>query len=184
MKRHRVSGRRGGLPSSLSAHAGSHDAGDLAAAARASPILPSRRRLLRASAAAPLLLLVRPSRAAGDELDAAVRRFAGNAAVQAGRITLDIAPLVENGNTVPVTLRVDSPMTPQDHVREIALFNQRNPLREVALFHLGLHSGRAQVATRIRLATSQDLAAVARLSDGSVWQHRVAVLVTLAACVE
>jgi sulfur-oxidizing protein SoxY len=145
---------------------------------------PARRRLLRAGSGAVLALALQPSFAADDELAAAVRRFAGDARINAGRVTLDIAPLVENGNTVPVTLRADSPMTDDDHVTALALFNQRNPLRDVAVFHLTPASGRAQVSTRIRLATSQDLAAVARMSDGSVWQHRVAVLVTLASCVE
>ncbi len=145
---------------------------------------PARRQLLRASGGVLLALTLRPSSAADDELAAAVRRFAGSAPVGTGRVTLDIAPLVENGNTVPVTLRADSPMTDADHVTALALFNQRNPLRDVAVFHLTPASGRAQVSTRIRLATSQDLAAVARMSDGSVWQHRVAVLVTLASCIE
>jgi len=126
--------------------------------------------------------------AAVPSLDAAVRAWTGEAIPQQGRVTLSIAELVENGNAVPVTVRVDSPMTPASHVTEIALFNERNPQREVARFHLGPASGsvdgRAVVATRIRLATSQQLVALARLNDGSVWQHRVAVLVTLAACVE
>jgi sulfur-oxidizing protein SoxY len=144
----------------------------------------SRRRLLGAAAAAPLLLTLRPSPAADDQLDAAVRAFAGEAPIRDGRVTLEIAPLVENGNTVPVVLRADSPMTESDHVTALALFNQRNPLRDVAVFQLSPSNGRAQVATRIRLATSQDLAAVAKMSDGSVWQQRVSVLVTLAACIE
>ena len=75
-------------------------------------------------------------------------------------------------------------MSAAEHVTEIALFNQRNPQRDVARFHLGPHSGRAEVATRIRLATSQRLVALARLNDGSVWRHQVDVLVTLAACIE
>ena len=129
-------------------------------------------------------VLVRPVAAAPDELTEAIRAFAGGAAVRAGKVKFDVAPLVENGNTVPITLSVDSPMTAADHVVAIAVFNQRNPQRDVALFRLGPRAGRATVATRMRLATSQQLAAVAQLSDGSFWSHTVEVVVTLAACIE
>lgn len=139
----------------------------------------------RRAAIAGLLVTALPrARATEPALEAAVRAWAGGATPQDGRVTLEIAELVENGNAVPLTVRVASPMTAADHVQEIALFNQRNPQPEVARFHLGPANGRAEVATRIRLATSQQLVALARLSDGSVWQQRVDVLVTLAACVE
>ena len=75
-------------------------------------------------------------------------------------------------------------MSAADHVQAIAIFNERNPQRDVAVFTLGPRAGKAEVATRMRLATSQRLAAVARLSDGSCWQHRVDVVVTLASCIE
>lgn len=125
-----------------------------------------------------------PARADEVELDAAVRSFAGSAAVRAGKVKLDVAALVENGNTVPITVSVDSPMTAESHVKTIAVFNERNPQREVAVFQLGPRAGRASVSTRIRLATSQKLVAVARLSDGTLWSHTVEVIVTLAGCVE
>ena len=132
-----------------------------------------------------LAVVIAPAlRAAEPTLAAAIQAWAGDATPREGRVMLQIAELVENGNAVPVTVRVDSPMTAAQHVTEIALFNQRNPQREVARFHLGPHNGRAEVSTRIRLATSQRLVALARLSDGSVWQHQVDVLVTLAACIE
>lgn len=123
-------------------------------------------------------------RAAGPELAAAVRAWAGGAEPRDGRVTLEVATLVDNGNAVPVTVRVQSPMTEADHVREIALFNEKNPQRDVLRVALGPASGRAEVSTRIRLATSQQLVALARLSDGSVWQQRMNVIVTLAACIE
>lgn len=148
-------------------------------------VFPMRRAVLRSAAALPCLVLQwHPVRAQDDALEAAVRRFANGAPVRNGRVSLDIAALVDNGNTVPVVLTADSPMTASDHVTELALFTQRNPLPEVAVFHLGPRNGRAQVATRIRLATSQDVAVLARMNDGSLWQQRVAVLVTLAACIE
>lgn len=117
-------------------------------------------------------------------LQAAVAAFTGGRTPRSGRVLLDLAPLVENGNTVPVLVRVDSAMTAADHVRRIALFAERNPQPEVAVFNLSLQSGRAEVATRMRLATSQQVLALAELQDGSYWQQVVDVVVTLAACVE
>jgi sulfur-oxidizing protein SoxY len=117
-------------------------------------------------------------------MQAAVAAFTGGRTPGTGRVQLDIAPLVENGNTVPVSVRVTSAMTATDHVRRIALFTERNPQPEVAVFNLSLLSGRAEVATRMRLATSQRVLALAELHDGSYWQQAVEVVVTLAACVE
>jgi sulfur-oxidizing protein SoxY len=120
----------------------------------------------------------------GPELRAALARFAGGAVPQEGGVHLDMPDMVENGNAVPVTVRVDSPMTAADHVVAIALFTGRNPLPEVAEFRLGPANGLAQVATRIRLATSQKVVAAARMADGRVRTRHMDVLVTLAACVE
>lgn len=129
-------------------------------------------------------LLVRPGHAATSDLAAAVRAYAGGKTPQPGKVKLDISTLVENGNAVPVTVSVDSPMTAADHVLSVALFNERNPQRDVAVFQFGPHAARAAASTRIRLATSQQLVAVALLSDGTAWSHTVDVIVTLAACIE
>lgn len=149
----------------------------------------SRRRLLAAGAAPLLALQVRPAPAQALDAQAAQlreveRAWAGGTAPREGRVKFDVAELVENGNAVPVTVSVQSPMTEADHVQAIAIFNERNPQRDVAVFSLGPASGRAEVSTRIRLATSQTLVALARMSDGSVWSHHVEVVVTLAACLE
>lgn len=125
-----------------------------------------------------------PAQATPDSLAAAIRAFTGGRTPAPGPVHLDIAPLVENGNSVPVAVQVDSPMTPGDHVVAIGLFNERNPQSDVAVFELGPHNGRAAVATRMRLATSQQVVAVARLNDGRCWMQAVQVVVTLAACVE
>ncbi len=138
-----------------------------------------RRQLLVAGAG---VVAVRHARAAPESLQAAIAAFAAGAPVRDGRVQLDIAPLVENGNTVPVTVSV--PGAEAASVRRLALFTERNPQPEVAVFTLGPLAGRAQVATRLRLATSQTVVALAQLADGSVWQRRVDVVVTLAACVE
>jgi sulfur-oxidizing protein SoxY len=85
---------------------------------------------------------------------------------------------------VPVSVSVDSPMTAAEHVTAIAIFNEKNPQRDVARFKLGPRSGKASVSTRIRLATSQQLVAVAALSDGTFWSDTADVIVVLAACIE
>lgn len=118
------------------------------------------------------------------DLAAAIQTFTQGATLREGKVVLDIAELIDNGNAVPVRVSVASPMTAGEHVTAIALFNERNPQREVMTVRLGPHAGRAEVATRIRLATSQKLVAVARLSDGSCWTKTVEVIVTLAACIE
>ena len=101
-----------------------------------------------------------------------------------GRMTLDLPPLVENGNAAPLTVSVDSPMSEADHVRRIAVFNERNPQPNVFTATLGPRAGRAVLATRIRLATSQTITAVAEMSDGTYRSATADVIVTLAACVE
>ena len=150
--------------------------------------MSTRRTLLRQGlaigAGGMLLLRCMPAAAARESLQAAIAAFAPGAPVRTGRVTLRIAELVENGNGVPVTVSVDSPMTPADHVKRIVILNERNPQPDVGVFELSPINGRAEVGTRIRLATSQSLVALAQMSDGSVWQHQVDVIVTLAACIE
>lgn len=117
-------------------------------------------------------------------LDEAIRSFTGGAALREGRVKFEISPLVENGNAVPVSIEVDSPMTDADHVRRIALFNEKNPQADIVVFQLSPRSGRARVSTRIRLATSQTVVALAETSDGAFWSAKANVIVTLAACIE
>ena len=143
----------------------------------------TRRSGLTGLVAGALLLSVRPARATPVEMAMAIGRWTGGAPVTAGRVRLDVARLVDNGNAVPVTITVDTPPgTPA--VRALALFNERNPQTEVAEFLLGPAIGRAEVSTRIRMATSQRLVALARLEDGSHWSGAADVIVTLAACIE
>jgi sulfur-oxidizing protein SoxY len=144
----------------------------------------SRRQLLAAAAGATLVVSSRPAGALSEELAGALRGFTGGAASREGKVNFDIAPLVENGNTVPITITVESPMTAADHVQAIAVFNEKNPRREVVACKLTPAMGRAVVSTRIRLATTQQLVAVAKMSDGSFYTHTVDVVVTLAACIE
>jgi sulfur-oxidizing protein SoxY len=130
------------------------------------------------------IITVKPARATPDSLKEAIRKVVGTARVTRGRVKLELPPLSENGNTVPLTVSVESPMTPADHVKAIHLFTELNPQSDVATFRLGPRAGRARVATRIRLATTQTVVAIGELSDGSFWTDSAAVVVTLAACLE
>jgi sulfur-oxidizing protein SoxY len=150
---------------------------------------PTRRQLLRlaggiaALGAVPVVTL-RPAEATPAMLASAIRNVVGAAVVQTGKVKLDIPPLVENGNTVPITVSVANPMTADDYVKSIHVFNEKNPQPNVGNFYLGPRAGRAQVSTRIRLADSQKIVAIAHLSDGSFWSVSAEVVVTLAACTE
>ena len=146
----------------------------------------TRRELLAGAGAlcGATCLALRPSQATPDTLRAAIKKVVGNAEVGKGKISMDIPALVENGNVVPLSIAVDSPMTPANYVKAIHIFNEKNPQPNIGNFYLGPHSGRAQVSTRIRLADSQKIVAIARLSDGSFWSTSVEVVVALAACTE
>ena len=146
----------------------------------------SRRRFLALGSGAAIMAIVdlRPAAATPDMMRAAIRDVVKGAPIHAGRVRLDVPPLVENGNTVPLTVSVMSPMTEAEHVVTIHVFNEKNPQPNVGQFHLGPRAGRAQVSTRIRLADPQTLTAIAQLSDGTFWSATADVVVTLAACTE
>ena len=131
-----------------------------------------------------LLLAVRKADATPASMQAAIRDVFGNTEIGRGKVTLDTPSLVENGNTVPMTVSVESPMTATDYVKSIHVFNEKNPQPNVIGIHLGPRAGKASVSTRIRLADSQKVVAIAQMRDGSVWSAQVDVIVTLAACVE
>ena len=144
---------------------------------------PSRRVVLLAAAALGVAPLARAV-ASPTAMDEAIRALVGDAKVTPGKVKLELPPIVENGNTVSLTVSVDSPMSEAEHVASIHLFNEKNPQPYIAAFHLGPRAGRAAVSTRIRLADSQRVVAIARLSDGSFWADSADVIVTLAACAE
>jgi sulfur-oxidizing protein SoxY len=125
-----------------------------------------------------------PARATPATMRTAMKNVVGEASLRKGKVTLDLPPLIENGNTVPLTVSVVSPMTAADHVKAIHVFNEKNPQPNVVSMRLGPRAGKANVATRIRLADSQKVIAVAEMSDGSFWSDEVEVVVTLAACLE
>jgi sulfur-oxidizing protein SoxY len=119
-----------------------------------------------------------------EQMRAAIRNVVGTAPVNKGRVQLDVPPVVENGNTVSLVVAVDSPMSATDYVKAIHIFNEKNPQPYVIAVHVGPRAGKAKIATRIRLADSQTLTAIAEMSDGTFWSATADVVVTLAACVE
>ena len=143
--------------------------------------------LLTASAVGSLgsaALLPTRAYATTETMDAAIRAVVGDAKLQTGKVKIDLPPIVENGNAVPLTVSAESPMTESDHVKKIHVFNEKNPQPEVVAFHFGPRSGRAVASTRIRLADTQKVTAIAEMSDGSFWEANMEVVVTLAACIE
>jgi sulfur-oxidizing protein SoxY len=131
-----------------------------------------------------LTLLPWIKNARADAMHDAMSAVLEGATPREGRVKIELPPLVENGNTVPFSVSVESPMTERDHVRSIHVFNEKNPQPNIGDFFLGPRAGRAAVATRIRLADSQTIVALAQMSDGSWWSGSANVIVTIAACTE
>ncbi len=125
-----------------------------------------------------------PSSATPDEAAQAIRQIAGSSLIKNGRVTLQIPPLVENGNLVVLKVTVDSPMTPEDYVKAIHIVAEGNPLPNVISFYLGPRCGRADITTRVRLGDSQRIWAVAHMSNGLFFQGYAETLVTASACTE
>jgi sulfur-oxidizing protein SoxY len=130
------------------------------------------------------LVTVQPSQATPATMQEAIRKVVGEAIVNKGKIKLDIPPLTENGNTVACAVSVDSPMSADNYVKAIHVFNEKNPQPNVISVQLGPRAGRAEIATRIRLADTQSVTAIAELSDGTFWSDSVEVIITLGACLE
>jgi len=101
-----------------------------------------------------------------------------------GKVKLDLPAVADNGNSVAMTVSVESPMTEKEFVRAVHLISERNPVRDMATFYLGPHSGRAEVSSRIRLNGTQRVVAIAELSDGSFWSAAAQIEVREAACTD
>jgi sulfur-oxidizing protein SoxY len=116
--------------------------------------------------------------------DAAIAEITRGTPVSDGRVHLTIPAVAENGLAVYTTIAVDSPMTRDDHVRAIHIVAEANPIARLVTFRLGPRTGEAKVSTNIRLAASQNVTALAELSDGTFWRDVKPVIVTLAACID
>jgi sulfur-oxidizing protein SoxY len=144
-----------------------------------------RRHVLAGAAGFALLpVTIAPARATPETMAAAIRETIGTAEVKRGRVTLEAPRRAENGNSVQIIVKADSPMTMIDYVKTIVVFSEKNPIATVVRFHLGPRCGIARVATSIRLAATQTVTAIATMSDGSHWTGDAEVVVTLAACLD
>lgn len=139
---------------------------------------PARRRRLLAAALA--WFVARPAMAR-DDLAARIEADLAGAPVGLGKVDIDIAPRNDDPDNVPITVTVDSPMTAEAYVQSLAIYTELDPQGAVAQFELGARAGHAQVSLRLRLARSQKVAAVARLSDGTIWSATVDAVVAPAA---
>ncbi len=122
--------------------------------------------------------------ASSDQARQAIQQLVGDQTLQTGRVILDIPPLIENGNSVVMTVRVESPMTAQDYVKSVHVLAEGNPLPHILSAHFTPRSGRAHVMSRVRLAKNQRVWAVAQMSNGSFWRGYADTLVTTSACTE
>ena len=141
-----------------------------------------REALAFAAGAAGVVALGAPQASAKNDADEAIKTFTGGKTPQQGKVKLDLPEIAENGNTVPMTVTVDSPMTEQSHVTEVMVVANENPRAGVVTFHFSPASGVAEANTRIRLAATQDVIAVAKMSDGSFYMASKQVKVTIGGC--
>jgi sulfur-oxidizing protein SoxY len=141
-----------------------------------------RREFLAGMAGA--LALSRAAFADDEVLDPLAAQVAKGAPVRKGKVKVTLPQLADNGNSVPIRIVVDSPMTAADHVKSIHLYSERNPVSNMANFYLGPRAGKAEIDSRVRLAGSQKVTAVAALSDGSFWYDAASIVVTLSACLD
>jgi sulfur-oxidizing protein SoxY len=119
-----------------------------------------------------------------EDAHAAIKAITGGAAIKEGRVKLIIPPLVENGNLVVLKVSVESPMTANNYVKSIHIVAEGNPAPNIFTAYLTSRSGKANLTTRVRLADSQLVWAIAQMNDGSFWQGSAETLVTLSACTE
>lgn len=122
------------------------------------------------------------ARAGLPEVEAAIAAIIGDASSEEGRISLDLPEIAENGNAVPLTVKVESPMTEDDYVKSVHIFAEGNPQPDVARLRFTPRSGEAVASTRIRLAKTQKIHAVAEMSDGSIFTASREVKVTIGGC--
>ena len=146
----------------------------------------TRRSMLTLSAGAVIGaaagMRVNPALSAADDTMAKVMEFSGGTEPAMGTISLNAPEIAENGNTVPVSVSVDSPMTEDDHVTSVAIFAEGNPNPEVIVFNFTPMSGEASATTRMRLAKTQNVVAVAKTSTGAVYMDKKEVKVTIGGC--
>ncbi|HKS85078.1 MAG TPA: thiosulfate oxidation carrier protein SoxY [Pseudolabrys sp.] len=120
--------------------------------------------------------------AAAKETAELIGKFTGGKAAEKGKISIELPEIAENGNTVPLSVSVDAPMTTDNYVSEILVVADGNPNPGVATFHLSPLAGKAEASTRIRLATTQNIIVVAKTSKGEFFTNQKLVKVTIGGC--
>lgn len=147
-------------------------------------VLSRREFVLGASAIAAIATIVPlgATPAAAKTLDDAMKTAIGDAKPVAGKVSLELPEIAENGNTVPFTVNVESPMSDKDYVKAIHIFANGNPNPDVASFYFSPASGKATATSRMRLAKTQDIIAVAEMSDGKFYMGKQTVKVTIGGC--
>lgn len=144
----------------------------------------TRRTFLTASASAAVAAFFGSQQAFAslEDLNKALSDYTGGAEPGEGPLTLTTPEIAENGNSVPVSVLVESPMTEDDHVESVMILAEGNPLPDVATFHFSSMSGEAQASTRMRLAKTQNVVAVAKMSNGDFYKVSNNVKVTIGGC--
>ena len=144
----------------------------------------SRREVLRAGSLAALAAVLAPHMSLADtkDVEAALKKLYGDKTMAAGKITLDLPQIAENGLVVPVGVSVESPMSAADFVKSVHVFADGNPLPGVVSFHFTPEAGRASAATRMRLAKTQNIICVAEMSNGALFTAKQEVKVTIGGC--
>jgi sulfur-oxidizing protein SoxY len=141
-----------------------------------------RQALALGAGAVSVAMLGVPQALAANDAEETIKKFTGGKAPADGRVKLDLPEIAENGNTVPMTVMVDSPMTEQSHVTDVLVVADGNPRAGVVTFHFTPASGVAEANVRIRLATTQNVTAIARMNDGSFFKTSKQVKVTIGGC--
>jgi sulfur-oxidizing protein SoxY len=144
----------------------------------------NRRQFVQASAALALPLSALAQSPHVSTTDPLIWSFTKGAPVRPGKVKLELPAVAENGHSVAMTVKVDSPMSATAYVRAVHLIAEKNPVRDMAVFYLGRHCPRAEVSSRIRLNGTQRVVAIAELSDGSFWSDAVAIEVREPACTD
>lgn len=144
----------------------------------------SRRQIVKAGLAVSLLPAL-PVQASTDmqQMERAIKSLFGKLPTRSNTVSLKLPALSENGYSVPVDVSVKTMENAPNPVTRIALFSSRNPVPLLAVFKLSNRTGRARVATRVRLGGTQSVHAVAEFKDGQLLSMSRETVVTLAACV-
>jgi len=140
--------------------------------------------VLRFAALAAAASVITPGLARADAkaVEAELKKLYDGKAMAEGKVKLDVPQIAENGLVVPITIDVESPMTEQNYVKAVHVFADGNPLPGVVTFRFSPMSGRASASTRMRLAQTQNIVAVAEMSDGSLFTTKAEVKVTIGGC--